>query len=69
LSLLRGEILLVFFNRSDLIGRNFTSEMGRKKKRDQSDFFYGKLESEESEEEEFPPKKHLKPTEDKEPRN
>jgi hypothetical protein len=32
--------------------------MGKKKKRDQSDFFYGNLESEESEEEEFPPKKH-----------
>jgi hypothetical protein len=37
-----------------LIGRNFASEMGRKKERDQSNFFY---ESEESEEE-FPPKKH-----------
>jgi hypothetical protein len=34
-----ARILLVFFQRSVLIGRNFSSEMGKKKKRDQSDFF------------------------------
>jgi hypothetical protein len=49
-----------------LVETLFSSEMGRKKERDQS-FFYGNLESEESE---VPPKKHSKPStaEDEEPK-